>query len=340
MLTSDFISHISSGDYRITMRESLTKNVYNQILSEYNLGELKKSKVFTHGSVQTNVLLQTQKGSVVLRYYKSRSKKSVEFEINLIKFLVKHEFPCPAPIKNKAGKFIGSLENRSYVIFEYIDGVHLKKPSEVQKKQLVQKVAELQNIVGKYCPPNKGSRWNYNVKLCKKLSQSKAKELGTKNAKEKLKWYQAALGNLHLPSNLPKGVCHCDFHFANILFKNSKFKALIDFDDANYTYKIFDLAAIMDPFVSAFNHNTWKKFKKDQNVFNFSETKKIVAHYQKYRPLNDNEKRHLFDVFKLVILIYCLWNFFEGEASDFFERRKIEYLDSLGKEIFYQEIFM
>lgn len=322
------------------MKNKLTKHKYVSILANYELGALKDPRVFTQGSVQTNVLLKTSKDRVVLRYYTNRSIKSVAFEVNFINYLNKNKYPCPAPIKNKRGKFIGLLDNNPYVIFEFAAGDHIERPNKSQKNQLIEKVAGLQNVAGNYCPPNKESRWNYGVELCRKLANKEAKKVGTKDAVEKLKWYKSALRKLELPSNLPKGVCHCDFHFSNILFKKGKFEALIDFDDANYTYRTFDLAALINPFVSSYDWNTWQKFKKGENVFDFTDARKTVETYEKYRALNNIEKRYLYDVFKLVILIDCLWYFSRGRANDFFEKRKIEYLDSLGRDKFNQEIFV
>ena len=59
----------------------------------------------------------------------------------------------------------------------------------------------------------------------------------------------------------------------------------------------------------------------------------------KHRPLNNNEKRHLFDVYKLSILIDCVWYFKRGNVSDFYEKRKIDYLNNLGREEFYDKVF-
>jgi len=55
--------------------------------------------------------------------------------------------------------------------------------------------------------------------------------------------------------------------------------------------------------------------------------------------LDNNEKKYLFDVFKLSILFDCIWFFERGDVEDFFEKRKIDYLNSLGRENFYNEIF-
>lgn len=312
---------------------------FDKILSNYDLGSYIISKKFRKGTVQTNILIKTTKGKFVLRYYENRSKNSVLFEVNLIKYLKYNKYPCPAPFWNKRGKFIGIYKKKPYTIFEFVEGKHLKKPTEKQKNQLTKKVAELQNITKNYKPDYKKYRWNYSIQLCKRLAKNETKKIGTKNAREKLMWLNRELLKLKLPKSLPKGICHCDFHFSNVLFKNGKFNALIDFDDANYTFLSWDLICLADPFKSTFNWNTWRKFSNSDNVFDFKQIKKVVTEYLKYRPLNKTEKKYLFDVYKLSILMDCIWYFKRGSADDFFEKRKIDCLNKLGRDEFYKKLF-
>ena len=92
---------------------------------------------------------------------------------------------------------------------------------------------------------------------------------------KKLKWFESKLQKLNLPKSLPKGVCHCDFHFSNVLFFNGKFNALIDFDDANYTFLMFDLVSLVEPFVSSFKHYNWFGGNVTDNVFDFGEPSEL-----------------------------------------------------------------
>ena len=147
------------------------------------------------------------------------------------------------------------------------------------------------------------------------------------------------LSKLVLPTSLPKGICHCDFHFSNMLFKNDRLTALIDFDDANYTFLSFDLACLIEPYISTFKYNSWKEFTMFDTVFTFHESRKIISEYQKYRTLNPTEKKYFFDVYKLSILLDCLWYFNRGRAYEFYEKRKIEYLNALGRKTFNHNLF-
>ncbi len=323
----------------MAVKTDFTKDEIIKILSNYNLGNFIDFKPITKGTVQTNFFLQTTKGRFIFRYYENRPKNSVLFEANLIKYLKDKKYPCPAPFKNKNGKIVGIYNKKPFIIFEFVEGEHIKKPTEEQKKQLIKKVAELQNFTKNYKPHYTKYRWNYSIDLCKKLAEGEVEKIGTKNAKDKLKWLKNELSKLSLPKSLPKGICHCDFHFSNVLFKKGKFNALIDFDDANYTFLSWDLICLTEPFKPTFDWNTWNKFKPTDDVFDFTQTKKVVSEYTKFRPLNNTEKKYLFDIYKLSILMDCIWYFKRGNADDFFEKRKIDYLNDLGRDNFYKEVF-
>ena len=321
-------------------RTNFSRNKLSDILSSYSLGELIDSQSFTTGTVQTNLRLQTTTGDYVFRYYEqSRSQDSVLFEVHLMRYLKQRHYPCPAPFNNKSGQIVGLYNNRPYVIFEFIEGEHLENPNEAQKKELVRMVAKLHNITKSYRPFNKNHRWNYGIDLGRNLAKKQAEKINTVNSQKKLKWFESELQQLNLPKSLPKGVCHCDFHFSNVLFFNGKFNALIDFDDANYTFLIFDLVSLVEPFVSSFKHYNWFEHNVTDNVFDFGETKRIVSEYERCRCLNNNEKRHIFDVYKLSFLFDCIWYFERGNAEDFFEKRKIEHFNNLGADNFYNELF-
>ena len=107
--------------------------------------------------------------------------------------------------------------------------------------------------------------------------------------------------------------------------------SLLDFDDANYTFLSYDLATLINPFLPSFDWDSWSTFQKDENVFDFREARQTVLEYSRHRPLSKNEKSHLFDVYKLTILFDCIWYFRRGEGQDFYEKRKIDALNRLGK---------
>jgi Ser/Thr protein kinase RdoA (MazF antagonist) len=135
----------------VAVKSTLEKSDVEQILAHYNVGVIERVKAFTTGTVQTNILLYTTRGRFVLRYYEcNRSFNSVLFEVNLIKYLKHKNYPCPAVVGNTHGKFAACYKDKPYALFEFLEGTHVQHPNERQKQQLIQKVAELQNLTRNY----------------------------------------------------------------------------------------------------------------------------------------------------------------------------------------------
>jgi homoserine kinase type II len=114
-----------------------------------------------------------------------------------------------------------------------------------------------------------------------------------------------------------------------VLFQKDQFSGLIDFDDANYTYLGFDLVGMIDYWAWPF---------PSENLL-LHQARDITQAYEQYRTISPLERHHLFDVQKLGILFDCIWNFGRGSGRDFYERRKIEHLDALGRETYEHALF-
>jgi Ser/Thr protein kinase RdoA (MazF antagonist) len=253
----------------------------------------------------------------------------VTFESELLVYLKTHQYPCPAPYQNKDGAYLGMFRGKPYMILDFIDGEHIKNLNEYHKQQVIHKVAELQNLTVTYQPRFKDYRLNYYAEVCRMLASTETQKINTQNAREKHKWFEHQLTMLDLPETLPKGICHCDFHFSNILFQEDQFVGLLDFDDANYTYLLFDLVCLIDSW--AWPHQS--------NKLDLTQARKIVQEYIRFRPLSALEQKYMCEVHKLSILFDGIWFFERGKADDFYEKRKIEYLYQFGGKRYTEALF-
>ncbi|MFC1997737.1 homoserine kinase [Chloroflexota bacterium] len=305
----------------MAVKTQFTYQDFDHILTQYNQGTCTHFEPISHGTVQTNYMIHTTQGQYVFRYYENRTRESVLYESELLTYLTRHSYPCPAPIPDREGACVGTYQRKPFVIFEFIEGHHIEQPTQSHMGQLIQKVAELGILTRNYQPRFLSSRLNYDILHCRKLAQLEAEKIGTQDAFAKFAWLDSQLSALDLPDSLPKGVCHCDFHFSNILFREDQVVGLIDFDDANYTYLVFDLVNLID-------YWAWP-FQSD--YLDLTAAREIIQTYNRQRPLDVVERHHLFDIHKLGILFDCIWFFSRGSADDFYEKRKIEYLDALGR---------
>lgn len=313
----------------MTTKTRFSKPTIEVILSRFVLGSLMDFKAIPQGTVQTNYLLETTKGKYILRYYENRSLSSVIFESDLLAFLTSKHFPCPHPVIDKTGKSVGLFQHKPFSIFEYIEGQPVERLTTSQKCQLINKVAELQNLSKDFNSIHQDSRWNYSKMLCRELAEQKSNALNNPEAGQKLTWIKQQLSLLDFPDDLPKGICHCDFHFSNILFLDDQLVGLIDFDDANYTYLTFDLVCLIDTWA-------WHYPAKELDLQSAQE---IVHIYEATRPLSPIEKRHFLDVYILSILFDSIWFFSRGKVGNFYEQIKIDFLRNLGRRALQDKLF-
>jgi homoserine kinase len=299
------------------------------ILAEYDLGALLHSRPIGEGTVQTNYFLQTSKGRYVFRYYENRSRESVLFESELLAHLASHHFPCPTPVESLDGITVGEYNHKPVLISGWVEGRSIEKPTAGQWRQLIQKAAELPIITRDFHSRYVPYRLNYDPALCFTLAREEAQRLNSENATAKLAWLERELLQLELPPDLPQGICHGDFHFSNVLFRGEEFAALLDFDDANHTYLVFDLVGLIE----------YWSWRHPAIMIDLDGARRVVEAYIRTRPLSSIEQKHLFDVYKLSILFDCVWYFDRGAVDDFYERTKIEALSNLGRERFAEAIF-
>lgn len=310
----------------MAVRTLFSTQDFQQILSNYDLGEFKKSKLFKTGAVQTNMLLETSKGKAVLRYYESRTEDYAHFEMNVLAYLTQHDYPCPTPIKNKQGDYVGCHQDKPFVLLEFLEGEH--SDSEDNSKQIAEALGKLHVLTINYKPEYAEARDTYDPVSCWNNALVNVKKIRSEfEANERLGWLKTELNRLQFPQTLPKGVCHCDTHSSNFLYKAGNLVAVLDFDDAAYVYLLYDIANML--FFWA-----WP----DKGELNFEKAKELLNVYEQHRKLTEDEKHHLYDLLQMVNLMGIGW--FIHDDEDFYNsRRKTEFLNTLGREAFYNRIF-
>ncbi|MFH1455819.1 MAG: homoserine kinase [archaeon] len=309
----------------MAVKTTFSKEDFNKILSEYDLGEYKKFKPFKLGAVQTNLLLETTRGKFVFRYYENRPEKYALFESNILQYLKKHSYPCPAPIRNKHGRFLGKYKNKPFALFELMEGVHRKKGDA---KLIAQTIGKLHKISIGYKPEYYKVRDTYDPNSCWKNAKLNSRKIKSKSESEnRLRWLKIELQKLKLPNNLPKGLCHCDTHPSNFLYKNNKLTAVLDFDDASYVYLLYDISNMI---------YFWAWPHKKKLIFN--KAKELLVEYNKHRKLTQIEKEHLYDILKMVVFMSIGWFIHDNDDYES-EKKKIESLNLIGREEFYNKLF-
>lgn len=300
-----------------------------ELLSRFGLGRPEHIAPTEKGASQSNYTIRADGRKYILRIYGNRSEESVRFETETLEYLRTKSFPAPVPV----GGLVLFGENPA-VLFTFLEGETIAEETPGIRGMMAETAARLALAAEGFCPENTEARICYTARDCERL----AREYG-KNDPAKLDWYLRVLDTLELPDTLPMSVCHCDWTADNLLFENGRVCAVLDFDNANYTYTCFDLAYMLEPWKDGFAHDTWQKFARGASVLDLSKAIPLLRAYENIRPLMESERAHLFDVQKLGILVDCLWFFDRGGAQDFYERRKIEALDRIGRDGYREALF-
>lgn len=308
------------------------------MLSEYEVGDIIDYSKLSNGTVQLNYKITTTQGIYILKYYTNRTYNQVLFEYKLIQFLLKRDFPT-APIITTKNSTLKEYKKHPYMIFNYIEGRHIEKPDKQHIKQIIEEMASLHKQTVGFYFEHMSERLTYELAEMTPLVKEKSSAINTSNAKRKLAWWLREAEQLTLPKGLSKAICHCDYNPMNIIYSGSILRALIDFDDANYTYRCMDIVSFTNFFDPAFDHNTWNRYKAEE-VMSFDEARSVFKLYNALFPLNNLDRRHVFDLLKFVTLIDCIWYFERGDYRNFYERKKIEALNKLGREKFYALLFL
>lgn len=240
---------------------SLSKKEIEGIVLQYNLGKLKNFKKIKEGFVNLNFKVRTDKGDFFLREYTRVVRMhKLEYTSRTIMKLWKKDFPVAKPIPLKTGKFIFEKNKRKFSMAEFIEG----KKYDFSKVELINSakiLARLHNTnIGR---PSRDSTivkiWKEDLYLKNKLwadKNSVLNQLLNKSKKTKLEFFiidsitKIAENYNLLIKDLPKirkrklSLIHGDFWWGQLIFKEKKVAAVVDFDDIKFGIAEHDLVML------------------------------------------------------------------------------------------------
>ena len=262
----------------------LDKEKIGFILSNYNLGNLKKFEGIKEGIENTNYSIETDKGKYILTIYEKRvNAHDLPFFSELMLGLSNKNFICPKPISNKNNVHISDFQNKKFMIVSCLEGKSKKNLSPLDCKIVGKESAKLHKITK-----------NFNFKRQNDLSVKSWRKIFDQ-VKEGCKKIHPDLpklieGNLidvekNWPNNLPAGIIHADLFNDNIFFKNNKFSGFIDFYFSCNDFYAFEIAI-------CFNALCFDGVKENLS-FNVTKAKKFIEGYNEVRKISHEERKSI-----------------------------------------------
>lgn len=197
-------------------------------LAGYDLGEVVELTPIAEGVENTNYRLETATGRFVLTLFEGRTDEaSLPFCLGLTAHLAARGFPCPTPIEDRAGAWLGRLNGRAAAVIEWKTGAWLRHPSEAEQAAAGAVLARLHQTAAGFEiqreNPVGPAMWRRLADRCAAGASGEDRVL--------LDQVEAALARLGdvFGADLPGGPIHADYFPDNILFEGGQVSAVIDF---------------------------------------------------------------------------------------------------------------
>ena len=246
------------------------------IVNSYNFGTLKKYNGIKEGIENTNYLIQTTRGKVILTIFEKRvRKKDVPFFVKLMQQVDQKNFLCPKPLINKKNQSIIKIKGKLAILVSFLNGKSKKNLSNQNIKTVGIQIAKFHHITSSLNikRPNTLGYSNW-LKIFKKIKWNKNNE--KKELKKYLDFYKK-----NKPKKLSTGIIHGDLFPDNIFFKNNKFSGLIDFYFSCNGSFLYEIAIMINALCF------------DKNKINKNKVRDLIQSYLKHKKLNKNELKQL-----------------------------------------------
>lgn len=240
-------------------------------------------KGIKQGIENTNYLLKSKKEKFILTIFEKRvSKKEIPFFMKLMDQLSISKINCPKPLKNKDGKYLIKLKNKTACIVSFVSGKDKKTLSHKNCYDVGKMVALMHISTKKIKVFRKNSMNIKNLNPLLKSIKFKSKKF---NNLEKFLKFNFKDIKVKWPKKLPKGIIHGDLFIDNIFFKNNKISGIIDFYFAANDYFMYEIAICINALCFDKMNSKFKINKK--------KIKNLILGYESIKKISLKEKQSL-----------------------------------------------
>ena len=235
------------------------------------------------GIENTNYLLKSKNNKFILTIFEKRvSQKEIPFFMKLMDRLNNFKINCPKPLKNKNGKYLIRIKNKTACIVSFLNGKDKKKLSLKNCFDIGKIIAKIHLSSKKIKLYRKNSMGINNLNPL--LNSIKFKSRKFINIEKFLKYNFKDIKN-KWPIGLPKGIIHGDLFIDNIFFKNNKLSGIIDFYFAANDYFMYEIAICINAL--CFDKKNSKFFINKKKVRN------LIKGYESVKKISMKEKKSL-----------------------------------------------
>ena len=273
-----------------------------------------RMRLVSSGYVNHNWIVQTARGKFVVRVAaKDRLLRELQFEHEVLCNLRNLPYTVPLPIPNLAGNTVTLYQGHRVWIYKYLEGEIKKKVSVPVVRQLALAIARL-HVATEHLQTKHKKDWPSGLSRKRLVLQlgklrfrrkSAVASFYTKHVAE----VQQYVRQVHSEGYdlLRKQIIHSDIYLPNVLFKNNRITAIIDFDNLRRDSPVRDIAC------------TAATFSKN-GVMQLPMLQEYLRAYQTVRKLTKKELIYLPD---LCLMEYAMAFYYFAYIIDKEPHRKV-----------------
>ena len=271
----------------------LSKNSLNRLLRAYNLDPAEQITPLEGGQANSSYKITTQRGCFTLSICDEKNNLEIERLIRILDWLENCDFPTTRVATAKNGQRSISYDKKPVYIKTFISGEVVKELSAQMCFQVGSTMSRLHCLA---LPPQlktelAGDNAFVPAVFDNFLHQGIAHPYSDW-LKEKRDYLCSSLD-----STMAKSLIHGDLFWDNLIFSEGQLEALLDFEEACFFYRLFDLAMGIIGCCS-----------RDGNFLR-TQARGFIAGYQSICPLTAGEKEQLKVFIEYAGMASSLWRF-------------------------------
>ena len=277
------------------------KQDFSYINKIFNTEKFLSFKGIKKGIENTNYLLRSKNKKFVLTIFEKRvSRIEIPFFMKLMSRLNDSNINCPKPLKNKDGKYLIKLKNKTACIVTFLQGKDKKALNLKNCYDVGKAIAQMHLSTNKIKLFRKNSMSVKNLNSLLKSLKFRSKKFSNIDKFLKVNFDDI---KKKWPEKLPRGIIHGDLFVDNIFFKRNELSGIIDFYFAANDYFMYEIAICINAL--CFDKiNT--KFKINKNKI-----KNLIKGYENIKKISVKEKKSLNILCRGAALRYLLTRLYD-----------------------------
>lgn len=208
------------------------------ILAHYGIEKVVSYKILSGGSENTNYFVKTTDSAFVVTICEQKSLEEVESLALLLEYLDFNNFSTSRLIKTSTGALTIIWNEKPVMVKEFIEGELNEYLSEDLLEYLGSELAKLHQIKAPDYLPKQVNFGLERFNLVKTYAPDSPFYPWLKKTQEYIE--------SHISKDLPKALIHSDIFYNNIIVDVSKkYATIMDFEEACYYYRLFDIGMMI-----------------------------------------------------------------------------------------------